>query len=126
VDVITGGGTNAPTNPTTNSASSTDTAAGSSSNLDTAEITEAEKLWQVTVGASVAFKAVLQRVENGSATAVVTLFGQAGTSVTWAPPHPNFVTHAGASAGLDVFRAVVTNLDTSEAANLYADFSYAT
>jgi hypothetical protein len=126
VDVITGGGSDSPTNPTVDHANSTDTAAGSSANLDSAEITEAEKLWEVIVGASVAWKAVIQKVENGSATAIATLFGQAGTSKPWKPVHRDLAAQAGASAGLDVFRAVVTNLDTSEAADLYADFFYAT
>ena len=126
VDVLTGGGTDSPTNPTVNLANSTDTAAGSSSNLDTAEITEAEKIWLILVTASVAFKAVIQRVENGAATAIGTLFGRAGQTVEFRPPHRDFTTHAGSSAGLDVFRVVCTNLDTSQAADLYGSFYYST
>jgi hypothetical protein len=124
VDVLTGGGSDTPTGATTNLANSTDTAAGSSSNLDTAEITEAERLAKCIVTGSVAFKGVIQRVENGSATAMGTVFGRAGETVEWVPPHRLYGAHAGASAGLDVFRVVATNLDTSQAADLYASFYY--
>ena len=126
VDVLSGGGATVPTNPTVNLASSTDTAAGSSANLDSAEITEAEKLYQVDLSASVGWKAVIQKVEDAVPTAITTLFGRAGEVVQWKPPHPDFAEHAGAAAGVDVFRAVVTNLDTSQAADLYATFFYAT
>ena len=126
VDVITGGGTDSPTNPTVDLATSAALAAGSSANLESAEITEAEKLWQVDVTASVGWKAVLSKVENAAVTNVTTLFGQAGEVVQWQPPHRDFAAHAGASAGLDVFRAAVTNLDTSEAADVYATFYYST
>jgi hypothetical protein len=127
VDVVTGGGSDTPTNPTIDTASSTDTAAGASANLDSAEITEAEKLWEVHVSASVPFKAQIQAVENTAARNVSNLlFGKAGETVIWRTPHRDFVAHAGASAGTDVFRAVVTNLDNAKAADLHAAYYYST
>lgn len=126
VDVLSGAAEATPTNPTINSASSSGTAAGASANLDSAEITEAEKLQQVDITSSVPWKAVIQKVENTSATAITTLFGRAGEVVTWRPPHRNYVTHAGSSAGTDVFRVVWTNNDASEAADGYATFYYST
>jgi len=126
VDVLSGGGTDSPTGATVDLANSTDTAAGSSSNLDSAEITEAEKLWGCDITASVAFKAIVQLVEDDAATAIGTAFGRAGETVKWRAPHRDFAAHAGASAGVDVFRVVAKNLDTSQAADLYATFFYST
>lgn len=127
VDVLSGAGADTPTNPTINTASSAATAAGASADLDSAEITEAEKLWEVHVSASVPFKVQIQAVENGTTRNVSNLlFGKAGEAIIWRTPHRNFVTHAGASAGLDVFRAVATNMDNSQAADLHSAFFYST
>jgi hypothetical protein len=127
VDVLSGGGTDAPTNPTIDTDNTTNTAAGSPADLDSAEITEAEKLWEVHVSASVAFKAQIKVVEDGTPRNVSALmFGRAGETLIWTTPHRDFVAHAGAAAGLDVFRATVTNMDNSVAADLHACFYYST
>lgn len=127
VDVLTGGGTDSPTNPTIDTANSTDTAAGSPADLDSAEIAEAEKLWEVHISASVPFKAQIKIVEDGTPRNISALmFAQAGQTIIWRTPHRNFAEHAGAQAGLDVFRATVTNMDNSEAADLHAAFYYST
>ena len=126
VDVLSGGSEVTPTNPTNNFANSTATAAGASADLDTAEITEAEKLWGVAVSASVAFKVQIKKVENAASTNLSSLvFGRANEVLWLAPPHRDFWSHVGASAGLDVFRASVTNMDNSQAADLHATFHYA-
>ena len=127
VDVLTGGGSDVPTNPTIDVDSSTDTAALASADLDSAEITEAEKLWEVHVSASVAFKFQVKAVEDGTPRNVSNLlFGRAGETIIWKVPHKDFVEHAGAAGGLDVFRATVTNMDTSVPADLHAAFYYST
>lgn len=128
VDVVTGGGSTTPSSPVTEITNSTNTAAGTSANLDTSDLAGTTKeLWQVTIAASVAWKAVIGAYENGVLVEnYVTLFGQAGECEIWRPSHPDFANEAFSSnAGFDGFRAVVTNLDTSEAADLYASFEYA-
>lgn len=128
VDVITGGGSNQPTSPVTELANSTNTAAGASANLDTSDLGgQTRELWQVAITASVPWKAVIGAYENGSLVEnYVTLFGRAGEVVVWEPAHPDFANEAfSTNAGFDGFRAVVTNMDTSEAADLYAAFQYA-
>jgi hypothetical protein len=127
VDVLTGGGTDSPTNPTIDTDSSTNTAAGSPADLDSAEITEAEKLWQVVIAASVPFKVQIKAVEDGTPRNLSNLmFAKAGETIIWEPPHRDFAAHAGAAAGLDVFRATVTNMDNTQAADLHAAFLYST
>lgn len=127
VDVLSGAGSDAPSNPTVDTASSSGTAAGASANLDSSEITEAEKLWAADVSASVPFKFKIQKVENTVATDVTNLmFGRANETIRWTAPHRDFAAHAGASAGTDVFRVVATNMDNSQAADLHAAFYYST
>ena len=120
-------GAGSPTGPTTDAATSAALAAGSSVDLDSAEIVEAEKLWGVDLTASVAFKAIIRMVENAVDNANhVVVFGPAGEVVQWRPANRDFFEHAGASGGLDVFQAEVTNMDTSQAADVYATFMYST
>jgi hypothetical protein len=126
VDILSGAGSSAPTNPTIDTDSSTDTAAAGTANLDSAEITEAEKLYSCVVSAGVAFKFKVVAVEDGTPRDLSNLmFGAAGETVEWKPPHIDFAVHAGAAAGTDVFRAVVTNMD-NQAADLHATFYYGT
>lgn len=120
-------GAGSPTNPTRNVATSSAVAAGSTVDLDSAEITEAEKLWGVDISSSVPFKALVRMVENSVDNAAhVILFGQAGEPLQWRPPNRDFWTHAGASGGTDLFQVEFTNMDTSEAADAYCTFYYAT
>lgn len=127
VDVLSGGGVDTPTNPTVDTDSSTATAAGASANLDSSEITEAEKLWQVIVSASVAIKAKVQLFENDVATDITNwLFGTPANPIIWTPPHRDFAAHAGSSAGTDTFRVVCFNQDNSKPADLHASFYYST
>jgi hypothetical protein len=124
VDVLSGGGSPAaPTTPTIDIATSAAVAAGTEVDLDSAAITETEFLTQVNLSASVAFKARITLVENTVETVIAELFGQAGTPITWTPPDRRY-TQVASTAGTDVFRVQMTNMDTSEAADLYASFFY--
>jgi hypothetical protein len=124
VDVLSGGGSPAaPTNPTIDIQTSAAVAAGTEVDLDSAAITEPENLTQVTVSASVAFKARITLVENTVETVIAELFGRAGTPLVWIPPDRRYATVSN-TAGTDVFRVQCTNMDTSEAADLYASFFY--
>lgn len=123
VDVITGGGTETPTNPVLSYQTSAALAAGSSAALTTAEATS-KKLRKVVVWSSVPFKATLHTVDNASESAVKTVGGgQAAQAWTFDAPHRNYIT-LGATAGLDAFRVNVTNLDNNTAADVYASFFY--
>ena len=127
VDVVTGGGADVPTTPTLDTATSASVAAGSSANLDTADLGgSTRKLWQCTVCASVPWKAVIGQFENGaSVKTLATLFGRAGEATAYRASHRDFTSRAfAANAGFDGFRAVVTNLDNSQAADVYASFEY--
>lgn len=123
VDVVTGGGAESPTNPVATALTSAAVAAGASATLDTADI-PTKKGWGVDATASVPFKAIMQTVANAVATSVAVVFGNAGELVQWRPPNRNFFVVGGATAGLDALRVVMTNLDPSEAADVYATVYY--
>lgn len=121
VDVVTGGGATAPVNPVISYQTSASLAAGSSVALTTAEAAS-KKLRQVIVWASVAFKATLATVDNAVESAVKGVTGgPAFVPALFPLPHQNYLT-LGATAGLDAFRVNVTNLDDSNAADVYATF----
>lgn len=122
VDVITGGGSDSPTNPARAHSSSTDTAAGSSTDADSADFGgSTKKLAGVDVGASVPWKAEIKSVDNGSETVLNVLFGKAGESILWRSSHRDYYSVAfSANAGFDGFRVTVTNQDNAKAADLYA------
>lgn len=122
VDVLSGGGVDTPSNPAVSVLSSSSLAAGSSADTDTSDLAS-KKCWQVDLGSSVAFKAVIKTLTNGAATTISTVYGQPGTTVQWRPPHRNWVA-SGSSAGADGFRISWTNLDTSEAADMAASIYY--
>lgn len=70
--------------------------------------------------ASVPIKAELQSVVDGVGTPRVTEFAQAGEPIRWRPPHRDyFETAFSAEAGFDGWRVVITNKDSSDAADLY-------
>jgi hypothetical protein len=100
-------------------------AAGGQADLDATQISSGltGKLVQVIIASSVPFKATLHTVTNAAPSGVlVTWIGRAvDTTFT----HKKFITVAqNAGAGLDSFRITITNLDTSEAADVYATFFY--
>jgi hypothetical protein len=123
VDVLSGGGVDTPTTPLQSSVTSSALAAGSSVNVDSADLVN-KYLWQADLTSSVAFKVVLSTLANGAATVRSTMFGRGGETIQWRPPHRAFA-QSGSGAGADGFRAAFTNLDTSEAADVYATFHYA-
>lgn len=124
VDVVTGGGSDTPTNPVTSYVTIAGLTAGSVDTLTTPEAA-AKKLAQVEVWASVAFKAFVHTVDNGSESAspIAVGGGQAFAPFIWKAPHRNYAT-LGTTAGLDAFRVKITNLDDANAADVYATFHY--
>jgi hypothetical protein len=123
VDVVTGGGVDTPTTPAFQPLSSSALAAGASANLDTTDV-QSKYCWGADFTSSVAFKVVFSTLANGVATPVTTLFGSPGQLVSWRPPSRKFM-QSGSSAGADGFRAAFTNMDTSDAADVYATVFYA-
>lgn len=102
-------------------------AAGNTTNLDSTQITSgtAGKLLSIVFGSSVPLKGLLQTVLNGVGTTRVALFSKAGEEHTIRFPSKEFVTQVySATVGLDGFRLQVTNLDTSQAADVYCTFFY--
>ena len=114
--------------PKTTFATAVSVAAGSSTDLDSDQISAGKtgKLIAVLLTASVALKGELHTVTNGAASAVkAVIFSQAGFSQPVDMPGREFFTVAqDAGAGLDGFRLTVTNLDNSQAADVYCTFFY--
>jgi|ERR1043166_7211490 hypothetical protein len=127
VDVVTGGGTDVPTSPVNKPGTSAALAAGSSANIQTVDLGASGtlKLAKVRVGSSVAAKWIIQAVDNAVATELTTVFTQAGESLEVQPRHRNYWSHTfTANAGFDGFQVNATNLDASEAADVYATMEY--
>lgn len=127
VDVLSGGGSDTPTNPVTDGVEGTtplNVAAGAEGDITTPEAAN-KKLTQVTVWSSVNFRCRLYTVDNGveSTDPLAVGGGQAFQSWTYEPPHRNYIT-LGATAGLDAFRVEVKNLDDQQAADFYAVLHY--
>jgi hypothetical protein len=130
VDVVTGGSADTPTSPINLYGASSGTAAGATSNLDTSDFGAAtKKCTKVIFGSSVPMKAELQYVDNSVGTTLAVGFSPAGGMGELTPPGDrtgrNYWSHTfSATAGLDGFRVIRTNLDASEAADLYATICY--
>ncbi len=100
-------------------------AAGGQVDVDASQISSGltGELIQLVLSSSIPFKAELKTVTNGVASGVL---------VTWISRHVDFTVAAkkfitvaqDAGAGIDTFRITFTNLDTSEAADVYATFFY--
>lgn len=119
VDVVTGGGTDSPTTPVVTLATASAVSAGGTG---TAAVTgagfKAKFLWQADFTSSVPWKAILSTEANGVLTSITTLFGDAGQSVVYRPPHRNFV-QSGNTGGTDGFSCLFTNLDSNSSADMY-------
>jgi len=127
VDVLTGGGASVPSGPTVEALTDAAVVAGGTGFLDTAEITEAEKVFQISVAATVPYKFRIGFQENTVRTAQTGwMFGQAGTVSYFTPGHPDFYTHAGTSGGTDTIYVEYFNMDNSETADIHATVEYAT
>jgi len=124
VDVITGGGSDTPTNPVNAYVTISGLTAGSADHLTTPEAA-GKKLAAVEVWSSVAFKAFLHTVDNSveSTNPLVVGGGEAFQPFKYKPSHRSYIT-LGTTAGLDAFRMKVTNLDDANAADIYATFHY--
>ncbi|KKM16401.1 hypothetical protein LCGC14_1686180 [marine sediment metagenome] len=124
VDVITGGGTDTPTNPVNNYQTSAALAAGGEADLTTPEATS-KKLAQIECWASVAYRVRIFTVDNAveSTDPVGVGGGAAHESFIFTPAHREYIT-LGATAGLDAFRVEFINLDDNQAADVYATFHY--
>ena len=103
-------------------------AAGSSADVDSDQITSAKtgKLVSILPAATVPTKVELKTVTNGIASAVLaTIFRNAFDAIQWNMPSKEFYTIAeSATAGFDGFRLTITNLDQTQAADLYGNFIY--
>lgn len=111
----------APASPVLTEGSTTDTAAGAGFDVDGPSSDGTTKTVRGFVAsASVPIKAELIQVDNDVDTAHVTLFARAGEGIVYTAPHKDFheVTF-GSTGGFDGFTLRVTNLDNSQAADLY-------
>lgn len=126
VDVVTGGGSDTPSSPVSNYDTSSAIAAGSSDDHDTADLGgTTKKVAKVIFGASVALKAELKSVSNGTPTTIAVGFSPAGGMGELVPSHRDYWSVAfSANAGFDGFRLSRTNLDGSDAADVYSVIQY--
>lgn len=123
VDVLTGGGSDTPTNPVVNTQTSAAVGSGSAVDLDTPEATS-KKLTLVQVWGSNPFRARVYTVDNAVESTDPVAVGGAPAWGTYEfrPTHRDYVT-LGATAGLDAFRVEFTNLGAA-ASDAYATFYY--
>lgn len=130
VDVVSGGGADTPTNPVYTSNTASAISAGSTSNHDTTDLGgTTKKCSGVMFASSVAMKAELQSVSNGVGTTIAVGFCPAGGMGRIEPPSGRFGRNYwsvafSANAGFDGFRVIRTNLDASEAADMYSTIFY--
>jgi hypothetical protein len=99
--------------------SSADLAAGVNVDLTAVDITTGKtgQLIACDFGASVPIRIDIQTISGGRTTRA-TLFAKAGETVPWRTPAPEFITQVGGAG--NGFGVSITNLDTSQAANVYA------
>lgn len=121
IDVLTGGGSDTPAGEARAHTSSTDTAAAATFDADSADFgTATKKLSGVDAWASVPIKVTIMSVSDNAETIIDVVGARAGEMIQWRPPHRDYYEVAfTANAGFDGFRAEITNLDNSQAADLY-------
>lgn len=127
VDVLTGGGGIVPTTPAwdiTNLTTPVNLAAGAGGNADSADL-PSKYLWQMVVSSSVSIKGILGTNDNGTITNKAVLFVPAGETYIYTPPAGGFMQAAAAGVGVQGWRLALTNLDTSETADVYVSYAYA-
>lgn len=123
VDVLTGGGSDTPTNPATEDVTSAALAAGSSVDLDSTDVGATTlKVAQIDITASVPWKARVMTVADAVETVHTVLFGPANTTLPWKPPHRDYIQQGAAGAGFDGFRVEMTNMDNLDAADVYCTY----
>ena len=123
VDILTGGGADAPTAPKVDALTSASLAAGSSVSLDGTQVASGltGKLAGITVSASVPLKVEVRTALNASYTTRIVLFGRSMEPITWVTPHRDYISQIeDATAGFDGFNVNITNMDNTQAADVYA------
>lgn len=113
--------------PQSSSDSDAAVAAGGTATIDSTQISSGKtaKLMRLIVSSSVPFKVQFQTVTNAAATTRITRFVGAERAWDFIPPSKEMYTVAqDAGAGFDGFRAVVTNLETSQPADMHAAFMW--
>lgn len=117
-------GAEQPTNPVVETLSYQSLAAGSSANLDTDVVSSGtKKLRQVIVSASVPIKARIGVYNGSSFTNKIVLFAMANSHGIWTTPHQNYITFNFDGTD-DVWRVEITNMDNTNAADVYATVMY--
>ncbi len=113
-------GSTAPTSPQVSTQTSAALGAGASATLNH-YVTSGKtgRLAGVDVGATVPCKVVVSTVVTGTPTTRFILFTKPFEVYQWRSPYPTYITRASADA-TSGFRAVVTNLDASVAADVYS------
>jgi hypothetical protein len=117
------------TNPQVSWATQATVAAGGQASLDSPQITNAKvgKLVMLIVASTVPLKAALHTVVDATPSAsprAVFIMGSERTREFTPPGRDFFKVTGNASAGLDGWRVVATNLDPSEAADIYVTWLY--
>lgn len=116
------------TTATTSLDSSTDLAAAASTDLDSAQISVGTtgQLIALVITSSVPLKAILKTVlNNAESSDLGVFFTQPANNEIIEMPSKLFYTQAhDGGAGLDGFRVTVTNLDGSQASDVYCTFFY--
>lgn len=111
----------APEDPHVAALTTASLAAGASTTLNGVQISSLKsgRLDGVTVAASVPMKAEVYKVASGVPTLIATVFTtEASLTTHWAPPHKAYAAQVGGASCN--YRVVITNLDTIDAADVYA------
>jgi len=113
-------GSTAPTSPQVSTQTSAALGAGASATLNH-YVTSGKtgRLAGVDVGATVPCKVVVSTVVTGTPTTRFILFTKPFEVYQWRSPYPTYITRASADA-TSGFRAVITNLDETVAADVYS------
>lgn len=118
-------GAGTPTNPAwdiTNLTTPVNLAAGAGGNADSADL-PSKKLTQCVITSSVPYKAILGTMTDVTIVNKVVIMGGPGTTV-YTPPHKDYITSPVAGAGVQGWRVALTNLDSTDTADVYVSFAY--
>jgi hypothetical protein len=123
LDVLSGGGSDTPTNPVTNYRTTASLPAGSTVQFNTAEAAN-KRLAAVEVWCSVMYKVVVHTVDNGVLSPALAVGGGRGfESWRYQPPHRDYIV-SGSGGGGNAHTVKVTNLDDELTVSCYATFHY--
>ncbi len=121
-------GAGSPSTPAVDYATLASLAAGTESTTEfrTADLaSDTFRLAGVDFGASVPTRCEVSVVDDDVVTIIATLFAPAGLSYSWRLPHKDYGAKTwDAGAGFDGFQLLITNLDASEAADVYGTMYY--